>query len=61
MPQLYLVTDQGRRYAIPNAQELAWLGYAGAKPLRLPDTVVHRMPAGPGLDPGAAARPVPAS
>lgn len=58
--QLYLVTDQGRRYPVPDAAELGWLGYANVTPLVLPAGVVTRIPAGPALDPLAATQPVPA-
>ncbi len=58
--QLYLVTDQGRLYLVPNAAELAWFGYGSVQPLVLPSELIARMPAGPSLDPAAAIQPVPA-
>jgi hypothetical protein len=55
---LFLVTDQGKRYSIPNPQQLSWFGYAGIKPVALPSYVVARMPTGPSLDPQVAQHPV---
>ncbi|GAA4255275.1 type VII secretion protein EccB [Dactylosporangium darangshiense] len=55
---LFLVTDQGRRFAVPGTEPLAWFGYGGAKPIELPANVVARIPAGPALDPRAARRPL---
>ncbi|WP_433056675.1 type VII secretion protein EccB [Dactylosporangium sp. CS-033363] len=56
--QIFLVTDQGRRYALMSPAQLAWFGYGGVKPVELPSFVVARVPAGPGLDPRAAQRPL---
>ncbi|GAA0219205.1 type VII secretion protein EccB [Saccharothrix mutabilis subsp. mutabilis] len=53
---LTVVTDLGRRYPLATPDVLGVLGYASAKPVRLPATLVARLPEGPGLDPGAAAR-----
>jgi type VII secretion protein EccB len=55
---LFLVTDEGRRYPVPDADQLAWLGYASVKPLNLPSFVVSRIPGGPSLDPADAQLPV---
>jgi type VII secretion protein EccB len=54
---LYLITDQGVRYAT-SADVLPVLGYADAKPTRLSASLVERIPEGPGLDPDAARDPV---
>ncbi|GAA3457894.1 type VII secretion protein EccB [Dactylosporangium matsuzakiense] len=56
--QVFFVTDQGRRYALMSPAQLAWFGYGAIKPIELPSFVVARIPAGPGLDPRAAQRPV---
>lgn len=45
---LMLVTDNGLRYPIDSLQTAGALGYPGP-PLRLPDDLVTRVPAGPGL------------
>lgn len=51
---LHLVTDLGIRYPVPSAKVLAALGYAGVEPVRLPASLVVRVPEGPALDPAAA-------
>lgn len=53
---LTVVTDTGRRYSVPAPDVLGSLGYGGATPIRLPGGLVARLPAGPALDPVAAAR-----
>ncbi|GIG58834.1 type VII secretion protein EccB [Longispora fulva] len=55
---LSLVTDLGVRYAIPNADVQAMLGYGSATPVRLPAGLVALLPAGRALDPDAALVPV---
>ncbi|GAA5185136.1 type VII secretion protein EccB [Rugosimonospora acidiphila] len=55
---LFLVTDEGKRYPVPDAQQLSWLGYGSVKPLDLPSWLVSRIPGGPSLDPADAALPV---
>ncbi|GGK20971.1 hypothetical protein GCM10010124_11840 [Pilimelia terevasa] len=50
-----LVTDVGRRYALGGDEAVRALGYAGVVPRRLPAAVLGLLPAGPGLDPAAAA------
>jgi type VII secretion protein EccB len=50
---LSVVTDLGRRYAVPNADVLGALGL-GVAPARVPANVVALLPAGPALDPEAA-------
>jgi hypothetical protein len=56
--QVFFVTDQGRRFALVAPAQLAWFGYGSVKPIELPSFVVARIPAGPGLDPRAAQRPL---
>lgn len=52
---LYLVTDSGIRYAIPNADALRALGYQDSNHFsKLPASLLVRMPEGPALDPDAA-------
>jgi type VII secretion protein EccB len=53
---LYLVTDQGIRYPIPNKSPdvQAALGYGGVTPVRVPAALVALIPLGPALDPAAA-------
>jgi type VII secretion protein EccB len=53
-----LVTDAGKRYAVPNDTALAALGYAGSKRVRMPAELVSLLPAGPALDPATARNPV---
>jgi type VII secretion protein EccB len=53
-----LVTDLGRRHAVPVPDALAALGYSGQEPVAVPSQVVALLPGGPALDPAAAARPV---
>jgi hypothetical protein len=52
---LALVTDAGVRHAL-TPDVLPMLGYAAVRPLRLPAALVALLPAGPALDPAAAAR-----
>ncbi len=54
---LYLVTDQGERYPVASTEVLDVLGYSGVRPVRLPASLVVRIPEGPALNPQAAARP----
>lgn len=49
-----LITDQGVRHAVPNADALARLGYAAASAVEVPTALVNRIPAGVTLDPAAA-------
>jgi type VII secretion protein EccB len=53
---LTVVTDMGRRYPVANPEVLKMLGYGGARPIRLPGSLLARLPEGPGLDPLAAQR-----
>jgi type VII secretion protein EccB len=52
-----LVTDLGRRHAVPVPDALAALGYASQPPVPVPASVVALVPPGPALDPAAAALP----
>jgi ESX secretion system ATPase EccB len=51
---LSLVTDTGRRYAIPTTDALRALGLAGAHTSKLPASLVVRIPEGQPLDQAAA-------
>jgi hypothetical protein len=57
---VYLVTDDGMRFPLASDDVAAALGYGGQKPVRLPASLVARIPEGPALDPAAAAKPAPA-
>ena len=54
---LSLVTDEGVRYALPSREVAVALGYGAVQPVRLPASLVARVPAGPALDPAAAGQP----
>ncbi|MDX3106451.1 type VII secretion protein EccB [Nonomuraea angiospora] len=54
----YLVTAEGRRYAVPGADVLAKLGYAPGQATPVPANVLQLIPEGPVLDPARAARPL---
>lgn len=47
---LYLVTDEGRRWAIPTDESLTALGLADVEPVLMPSSLVARIPEGPALD-----------
>ncbi|MFB9236999.1 type VII secretion protein EccB [Plantactinospora siamensis] len=49
-----VVTDLGRRYAVPDPEVQAMLGYRDVRPVELPAAVVALLPAGPALDPRLA-------
>ncbi|GAA3618488.1 type VII secretion protein EccB [Kineosporia mesophila] len=51
---LYLVTDQGLRYAIPTSTAQSALGLGGVETYSLPASLVARVPEGPSLDPDVA-------
>ena len=53
----YLVTDEGRRYAIPSAEVLTKLGYTPGNATPVPANVLQLIPEGPVLDPTRAAKP----
>jgi type VII secretion protein EccB len=50
-----LVTDSGLRFSITNADAVGRLGYDASQAVSVPLPFVHLLPAGPGLDPTAAA------
>lgn len=54
---LTLVTDLGRRHALPVADVLSGLGYQGVEPVTVPGAFVGLLPVGPALDPELAQRP----
>ncbi|MFV2088614.1 type VII secretion protein EccB [Micromonospora sp. LOL_021] len=54
---LTLVTDLGIRYPLADRAVAAMLGYPEVQPVRLPASLVVRLPGGPALDPAAARRP----
>ncbi len=51
---LNLVTDLGYRYPLAGEGVPAMLGYSQVQPVRLPASLVVRLPAGPALDPTTA-------
>ncbi len=55
----FLITDLGIRYAIASNDVLALLGYSPALATDVPDSLIRLIPAGPALDPAAAAAPAP--
>ncbi|MDP9849402.1 type VII secretion protein EccB [Streptosporangium lutulentum] len=56
---LYLIDDQGRRYAIQSPEALQSLGYTMEDVAPVPAHLMHLIPEGPVLDPAAAKNPVP--
>lgn len=53
-PPLYLVTDTGKRFAVPDDDVLHALGYGSVTPSKLPASLVVRIPEGPALDASVA-------
>ncbi|MEV6964119.1 type VII secretion protein EccB [Hamadaea sp. NPDC051192] len=53
---LTVITDLGRRYPVASPEVLGMLGYRADRAVRLPASLVARLPDGPGLDPEAARR-----
>ncbi|WP_117210397.1 type VII secretion protein EccB [Allorhizocola rhizosphaerae] len=53
---LAVVTDLGKAYPLAGPDVLGVLGYADFRPVRMPASLVARLPHGPGLDPDAAMR-----
>lgn len=47
---LWIVTDEGKRYAIANDEARKSLGYGGIDPISMPASVVARIPSGSALD-----------
>ncbi|WP_153506283.1 type VII secretion protein EccB [Cumulibacter manganitolerans] len=54
---LFLVTDQGIRFAVADEEAAAALGLDAITPLEMPATLVARIPAGPALDVVSARSP----
>jgi ESX secretion system ATPase EccB len=54
----FLVTDLGIRYAVASDDVLKMLGYQPTEAIAMPAGLVQLIPAGPALDPAAAAQPV---
>ncbi|MGL5817481.1 MAG: type VII secretion protein EccB [Phycicoccus sp.] len=55
---LYLVTDEGRRYPVPDEASREALGLKRVRPVSMPAAFVDLVPLGPTLDRAAAASPV---
>ncbi len=55
---VYLVTDEGQRYAVPDPESRAALGLEGTTPVQMPAQFVELLPSGPPLDRAAAARTI---
>lgn len=55
---LYLITDQGVKYPLPDSSVLQPLGLSGVTPSRLPVAVLDLLPTGPTLDKQAALKTV---
>jgi type VII secretion protein EccB len=53
---VYLVTDEGRRYVVPDAESRTALGYEKVEPKAVPGEFLDLLPTGPALDRAAAAR-----
>jgi len=53
----YVVTDLGLRHSVPTPAVLESLGYPPEQVVDVPATLIGLLPAGPTLDPAAAARP----
>ncbi|GAB3312949.1 type VII secretion protein EccB [Epidermidibacterium keratini] len=54
---LYLVTDEGRKWAIPDDEALQSLGLTSVEPVLMPASLVARIPEGSALDKKAAGTP----
>jgi type VII secretion protein EccB len=57
-PQLYLITERGVLHVLESAQSAQALGYGGAAPLALPESVLKLLPRGPRLGEAVAAATV---
>ncbi|MBC9730531.1 type VII secretion protein EccB [Streptomyces sp. TRM68367] len=53
-PQLYLITDTGRKYPLADSNTVMALGYSQTTVRTLPDKLLALAPTGPTLDPAAA-------
>ncbi|MEU6078493.1 type VII secretion protein EccB [Micromonospora sp. NPDC047074] len=56
---VFLLTDQGVRYPVPDGDALRALGYGAVRPTPVPPSVLALFPTGPVLEPAAAQRPAP--
>lgn len=54
---LHLVTEEGKRFALPNEEAVTALGLDKIKPVLMPASLVARIPEGPALDPVSAREP----
>ncbi|GLW05001.1 type VII secretion protein EccB [Microtetraspora sp. NBRC 13810] len=54
----YLVSEQGRRYALPSPDILGKLGYDTSQVAPLPPNILRLIPEGPALDPAVARSPL---
>jgi type VII secretion protein EccB len=57
----YLITDDGKRYALADRGVMGLLGYSESTPIRMLSSMVDRLPAGPALSQETASQPVGAS
>lgn len=55
---LYLITDTGFKYPVPNAAAQAYLGYGSVTPVAVAEPLLALLPTGPTLDPDKAGIPV---
>lgn len=55
---VWLVTDRGRRHALPEPEARALLGYAATPPVRVPGAFLALLPEGSALTRAAALRPL---
>ncbi|PRZ41766.1 type VII secretion protein EccB [Antricoccus suffuscus] len=54
----FLVTDEGKKYALKDTAAVQALGYGDVKPVQMPASLVARIPSGPSLDSDAARQPL---
>ncbi|MFC4006064.1 type VII secretion protein EccB [Nonomuraea purpurea] len=54
----YLITPDGRRFAVPGTDVLGKLGYSAGQATPVPANMLQLIPEGPVLDPARAAKPV---
>ncbi|MEU1386273.1 MULTISPECIES: type VII secretion protein EccB [unclassified Nonomuraea] len=58
MQTYFLLTDQGRKFALQTGDQINKLGYGAEDVTPVPYNLVHLIPEGPALDPTAARSPV---
>ncbi|MEU7896867.1 type VII secretion protein EccB [Nonomuraea sp. NPDC049152] len=56
--QYFLITDQGRRFALLSGSQIATLGYETTDVTPIPSSILHLIPEGPKLDPAVALHPI---